>query len=197
MQILEAAHAAERKSLGRHVQKGALAVAGERDLARIGLQVFDEFRGVLERRGRVHDQRQIVGRNQGDRREVLQRVVRHVFHGVRNDRHVAALSAGDGVAVRRRLRGHREADRAARAGPVVDDQLLAEALAHLLAEQAGQGIAGVAGQLGDDEAYRPGGIILRQRRIRQAGTCDEQPNKPCDMRHGFPPDDRPGQAAGI
>ena len=171
MQIFEAHLRAEE--FGRHVQESALAVGAESHLARVGLQVFDEFADVFERRGRVHDQRQIVGRDQRDRREVLQRVVGHIFHGVRNDRHVAALPAGEGVAIRRRLRGQRQADRAAGAGPVVDDELLAEALAHLLAQQAGKRVAGIAGQLGNDDAYRPGGIILRQRRARRA-SADKQ-----------------------
>ena len=54
--------------------------------------------------------------------------------GVRNDRHVAALPAGDGVAVRLRLRGQREADGATRTAAIFAGEPLAE--------QADEGVVG-------------------------------------------------------
>jgi hypothetical protein len=62
-----------------------------------------------------------------------------------------------GVAVRRRARDPRGADRAARPGHVLDHDLLAERLAHVLAENARQHVGRPAGRERHDHGDGPGG----------------------------------------
>ena len=65
------------------------------------------------------------------------------------------------VAVRRRSRDRLGADIAAGARPVLDDELLAQALRQRLRHQARDDVGGVAGRKADDHVHRPGRIGLR------------------------------------
>jgi hypothetical protein len=60
----------------------------------------------------------------------------------------------------------------------------------MMAQQAGKGVAGIAGRLGNDDANRPGGVFLRQRSACHASACDEQRHNPNDVFHGLLPDGR-------
>jgi hypothetical protein len=67
-------------------------------------------------------------------------------------------SEQQGVAVRRRMRDEGGGDIAARTGPVLDDEGLAECLPHLLPDDARRDVGGRAGGKPDDHADRPAGV---------------------------------------
>src|SRR4029079_5757228 len=98
-----------------------------------------------------------------DRGEVLARVIANVGIEVRPDRQSAGVAEPDGVAVGIGLRERAGADSAAGAGAVVDDDLLAERLAELVADGADDDGGAAAGREGNDERDRPGRIVLRRR----------------------------------
>jgi hypothetical protein len=80
---------------------------------------------------------------------------------MRQHNHVAALHAGDGVAVRRRFGNVVQAEHPARARPVLHDDLLAEALGHLRRDEARHDVGGVPRRERDDDADRLARIGLR------------------------------------
>ena len=67
----------------------------------------------------------------------------------------------DGVAVRRRFHRLLHRDDAAGAAPVVGDHLLAEPIAKLGGNEAGDDVDAAARSKRNDEPYRPGRIVLR------------------------------------
>ena len=84
------------------------------------------------------------------------------------------------VAVGRRVRDELGADVAGGAGPIVRDDLLAEALAELLRDDAADGVRRAARRLRNDEADRAArGYAVRRRRCERAVTCGdgEQPTR--------------------
>ena len=93
----EARHRAQM--LEGEVREAALAIGRHRELAWIRLCVAHHLADGLERRIWVCHDREVVEGRHRDRREVLERVVGDVLAGVRQHHHVAALHAGDGVAV--------------------------------------------------------------------------------------------------
>src|SRR5437016_1863113 len=153
--------AAERAQvLEREVRKPAFAVRRHGQPAWIRPGVGDHLADRLERRSRVGDDAQIVGRRHRDGDEVLQRVVRNVPAGVRQHDHVAALPGGERVAVGRGFRDQVEAEHAARPRPVLHHDLLAEPLAHLRTDQPRHDVGGVAGRERNDDFDGFGGIGL-------------------------------------
>jgi len=92
---------------------------------------------------------------------------------VRQHHHVAALHAGDGVAVGGRSRDVVEAKHAARARPVLDDHLLPEALAHLRRDEARHDVGGIPWRKGNDDAHRLGRVALRVRKRREQQEGDD------------------------
>jgi hypothetical protein len=75
---------------------------------------------------------------------------------------------GERVAVGRRLDAEFVADRAARAGAVLDEDLLPERFRELPAHQPRDKIRAAPGRGRDDDADRPGGIRLRGGRASDA-----------------------------
>ena len=153
----------------------AHAGGAARNLVGVGFQVGDQFLEVL---GRDlvggHDQKR-VGRQQGDRREVvLQVVVQVLVDGAVH--HIGAeVTDADRVAVRRGAGELAHRDGSRRAGNVVDDELLPEFAAHAFAHDAGHDVGRAAGREGHDEADRLVGIGLGVRRpgrrYGQQGKC--------------------------
>ena len=89
--------------------------------------------------------------NDGDRREILDRVIGQVGVGHRGDREIVGHHQ-QRVTVRRGLRDLSRADRAARAGDVFDDERLPETLTELLRKQARDQVGRTAGRIGHDDA---------------------------------------------
>src|SRR6516162_3342072 len=84
------------------------------------------------------------------------------------------------IAVGGRLDRCFDGEVAASAGPVLNDELLAEALRQPLADQAGIQVGHAAGREADDDAHRPRwiGLCLRDTRYRrQRGSARRQMQK--------------------
>jgi len=113
---------------------------------------------------RKHDQRKRHAGHQPNRRKILhgivsQLLVERLVDGERGrGRHQQRVAVGIGL-------GHqlRANDRVG-ARPVIDEDLLAEILAHLVGNDAGEEIGGPAGREWNDEADLPRRIGLRRRR---------------------------------
>ena len=118
----------------------------------------------LRRHRRMHQHDQRAGRDQADRREILARVVADIGIERRIDRERAGAAEHERVAVGRGLRDRARRDRAAGAAAVLDHDLLAERLAHLLGDDARHHVVAAAGRVGHDQRDRPVGIVLRRGR---------------------------------
>ena len=118
-----------------------------------------------------------IGAAQADRLEVLLAVVGQRLVERDVDRQRAHVGEQQRVAVGRRLRGLVDADRAAGAADILDDELLAERLAHRWHEHAGQRVGRTAGRERHDHGDGLGGIGLRHARQapRQRGRRLQRP----------------------
>ncbi len=156
---LDAAHHLEQH--GAEMDAAADAGGGVVELARILLGERDQLRDAACRQIRVdqHDQR--AGADQADRREVLARIVADVLVERRVDRQRAGPADDQGVAVGRGLGDRPRRGRAAGAGAVLDHDLLAERLAHLLGRDAREQIVAAAGRVRHDQGDRTVGVVLR------------------------------------
>ena len=88
------------------------------------------------------------------------------------DREVAGVGDEQRLAVGRRLLHDLRGDDAARAGPVVDDHRVAEALRELVGHRARHDVGRAAGAVGNDEAQR----FLRER-ITPEGKAENDDRK--------------------
>ncbi len=123
-----------------------------------------------------HDD-QLAGADQPDRREILARVVADVAVERRIDRERAGAAEHQRVAVGRGLRHRARGDRAAGAGAVLDDDVLAERLAHLLGDDARHHVVAAAGGVRHHQRDRPGRIILRRCRGRDGERTASESSK--------------------
>src|SRR5213079_1507345 len=158
-------HAGHRLVHRRGELRGAaVAVGGVVQDTGMGARVGGELGDVLRRYLWIHHQHRRRRGDQGDRREVLQRVVAELLVQVRI--HHVAADAGEEkrVAVGRRLRRELRADRAAGAGPVVDDDRLAKLRADLLRDRARHGVVAAAGREGDDQVDRLRRVLSERER---------------------------------
>ena len=137
---------------GRRVVQLAGLALRERD------QFGDRFR--LDVRIDQHDQR--AGGDQADRREILARVVADIGVERRIDRERAGAAEAERVAVGRGFRDLARRDRAARPALVLDHDLLAERLAHLLGDDARHHVVAAAGRIRHHQRDRARGIVLRR-----------------------------------
>ena len=151
------------------MQHRAVAAGGERVLAGIGPgkrhEVCDRFR---RKRG-VHAEHDRPARDHGDRREVLEGLIRHLGAG-RGADHQLVVRHEDGVAVGRRLGDEFGGERTATAAAVFRHERLARALREALGEHAAEHIGAAAGRRRDHKPHGPIGIRLRMR----PGKSDEQ-----------------------
>ena len=128
-----------------------------------------------------------------DRPEVFQHVIGHRLEQRLADRGAVA-GQRQRVAVRRGGGAGLGGDDAAGAGPVVDHELLAEALLQLLGHQARGDVGDAARPVGHDDADRTVGIPgLRLRRNGRGHRQEKQPSadsrerSQLRFRHGFHP----------
>ena len=127
-----------------------------------------------------HDQ-EARGRDLGDRVERGARVVaQRLVHHRRDD--LAGGHDADRVAVLGRVGDQFVADRASRAGLVLDHDRLAELLLHALPDDAADDVGAAARPERDDQADRLGRIVLR--RCRRGEARGKEPGG-CDRRHSF------------
>jgi hypothetical protein len=94
----------------------------------------------------MHDERERPRGNPRDRREIAQRVERRLGVEDRNDDDRAESAEQQGVTVGRCLRHEVDADHAARADAVLDEDLLAEQRRERLAQEAGEKVLAAAGR---------------------------------------------------
>jgi hypothetical protein len=153
---------ADLEQLARKMRNRARPCRSEGQAAGLRLGERDQFvhRGDAERRMRHQQVRQLV--EQADRREVLHRIERQVAIQRRPHAMRADGAEKQRVPVGRRLGRGLGANAPAGAGTVIDQHLLAEALADELADAACQHIGRAAGGEGDDQPQRLGGIRLRE-----------------------------------
>jgi hypothetical protein len=114
-----------------------VAARAERELARIRLRITDQLGDRIGRHRRIQHQHVRRNRDQGDRREVLDRVVRHLAVQADVDRVRRQCALEDRVAVGRAFRDQVGADVAAGARSVVDDHRLSPGDRELLSDRAG------------------------------------------------------------
>ncbi len=148
----------------RQVRRGAQGAERAGDLARIRLDVSDQFPGGLRRHARVHDNRQRSRRRQRNCPE-FPRIRCLPVEGRCDDEASGVIE--DGGAIRRRLHDFAGRDVAAGARLVLDDDGLAERFAHVLRQQAGNDVRWPPGREADDEPHGPGAESLREQGLRQ------------------------------
>ena len=149
-------------------------------------QVLDRFRGQR----RVHVDEQRLHRDLRDRRKILDRIVRQlrIKSGIHD---VAAVGHQQRMAVGRRARDDFGADEPARAGAVLDDELLSHAARELLCEQAPERVDAPTGAARHDDTHRLGGIGLcedmgrTERAQEQPEDCSSAARE--EALHVFPP----------
>jgi hypothetical protein len=121
-------------------------------------------------------------RDQSDWREVLDDVVAGIGRHAR-----ARRCHQDGVAVGRSFRRRADADYGTCAGPVLDNDLLAERRRELGGDDPADGIDAATGRERDDQRDRTGGIVLghRGRAIGERNERDtEQSGSVIQSKHG-------------
>ena len=160
------------EQLPREVRGRAVPGRGEVDLARPGLGERDQLLDGRCPKRRVNDEHVGRRRRERHRREVPDRIEGHLAEEARVDRERSRRAHQQRVAVGGALRDDVGADVAARAGPIVDQHLLREALGELLRDRARDDVGAAARRESDDEANRLGGVGLRRGRVRR--RCRER-----------------------
>ncbi len=164
---------------------GAGRAAG--DLARLGLGGGNELLEVVDAQFAVHHQQFLHARHEGERRDVLFRIVGHARHQMLHDdggrgghhAHDGRVTAGLGDEV--------DSGDARRAALVLGHHRLAEPSGHRLREIAAKYVRGAAGGKGDDERQGPAG----KGRLRARAPDDERSSSETrngaatGKRHGF------------
>jgi hypothetical protein len=146
-----------------------LAAVPNRGIGERRLRFSRKFHKLLQRsygNGWIDREHHLRVDQRGDRRQVLQRVERHLRVEVRADDDLRVGAQEQGVAVGRRARSGFHRHVAVGAGAVVDHDRLAERLAQLRREDARERVGRPAGRVGDqqpDRARRVVGCVLRLR----------------------------------
>ena len=160
------------------------------DLAGIGLGIADELRNRLGRQHGIdrHDERHAL--DAGDRRDIAHENKIEVVVERRVDRRRRA-DEEKRVTVGGRMGDRIGADVGAGARPVLDNELLAEALRQPLADQTRDDVEGAAGRNADDDPYRPcrPGCARAMREIagERRSTRHHMHKSAARKFHGFPP----------
>src|SRR6266404_409506 len=172
---------------------GAKQLAGEmRHAARAGRPVVDgaglrfgkgdQLAHIGDRDRGGGDQQLRHPGDEGDRREILERIIENLLLQGGADRQRAGARDRDGVTIRLGLSHIIGPERTARAGTIVDDDQLPEQLLHLLAKDASDDVVRPARREGYNEPYRLSWIILGVRRQRRGAESDETENL-CQIPH--------------
>ena len=130
-------------------------------LVGIGFGVGDEFLEVLDRQILARDQRDRRLGKEGDRREILRRVIKRLLVERLVLRMRADARQDHGVAVGRGIGDALAAIHAAGAADILDHNLLAEDLAHARREYAADRVLRAARSERNDHGDRPGRKVLR------------------------------------
>ena len=131
--------------------------AGRTVIERTGFRSGErnELGQIARRQAGIDDQHVGLAAEHGHGREVLDWIVRQVGVQTRRNRMRARGGEADGVAVRRCLRDRIGADIAARAGAVLDDDLLAEPLPKFLRDDPRNDVRAGARREGHHQTDRP------------------------------------------
>ncbi|MNL05444.1 hypothetical protein D3C87_1260420 [compost metagenome] len=135
----------------------------------------DQLGQVLRRQGRVDGEDQRALADQGDRLEILDGVVVQVRVQAGRDGQRRYVAKQQGVSVGLRASHRGGAYRAARAGLVLDDDLLAQRVVQLLRQRARQRVGRAAGREGHHDA--DGLVRIRLGVRRSAQTHGQQPRQ--------------------
>ena len=120
----------------------------------------DQLLDVVHRQARIDRDDVRRGDQHGNRREGFQRIVgQRVEPGIDRGRQ---RHDQERVAVLRRVGDDLGANHAAGAAAIVDDDLLAEPLAEMLRDDAGDDVVDAAGRKRHDQPHRPVRVILRR-----------------------------------
>ena len=126
----------------------------------------------------------------GDRRRVAQKIEIEMLI----ERGIDGVCTGDQkqrVAVGRRLHRRLGRDVGAGAGPIIDDELLAEPLRQPFRRQPRHGVGGTAGRKAAQDVHRTRRIGVRARQARQNGqsgcACGKAQKIPAAKSHGYTP----------
>ena len=166
---LDAGHRLEQH--GGQMRRRADAGRSVVDLLRVRLEVRDKLLEVVRGHRRVHGQHARAGGGARDRDQVLDRVVGQRLVQADVAGHRAAAHEAQCVAVILCARNCRRADGAARAGLVVHHDLLAQALAHLLRDDAARHVVVAAGGERHDQLHGLAGITLGDGRHGEGREC--------------------------
>ena len=152
------------------------------DLAWARLHIGNEIlQGVYRKRG-DDDQHPGLAADQRNRREVFDRIERELrIQGGADG--VGLRRKQQGIAVGRRLGDHLTADGRARAGLVLDDHALTEALRQLLGDEAHRPVDRASRRERNDDAYRPVRVALR---VCRRGSNDDGSHENEDKRRLAP-----------
>ena len=154
--------AGDFQKLAGEVMQRADAAGAVVELAGPGFRERDVFLEIRDRQILVHQHHQRQAADDGDVAEVLARIVWLVRHQRRVDRLRSDRGGEPGVAVGRRLRDRVRADDAAAAGPVLDQERLAELLLKFVGDGAGQDVGRARRRRAGNEADR----MVRPVRLR-------------------------------
>ncbi len=168
------------------MRQAAGAGGSEIEFAGLRLGQRHQLAHVLGRHVARHDEHFRHRDHQGDRREILQRLVRHLLHAL-VDRERAQIDDADGVAVGRGLGDGIGAERAARAAAIVDHDRLLGQLRHALADDAGDDVVGPAGRERHDQLDGFRREILRRGERRQQRERQHR-QQPANHFHASPPE---------
>ena len=137
----------------------AVAGRGIGELARLRLRERDQILDCFRRHRVVHDQHEGRRDDERHRRKIAHGVERQLRKQGRIHYEWKRMQERR-VAVGRRPRGKLGADVAVRPGAVIDEHALAREFRHLRSDETRHDVEAAAGRVGDDHAYRLGGIAL-------------------------------------
>src|SRR5262249_41363683 len=144
------------------MRRRADATRSKVDLARIGFCIGDKLGNVVGRHRRMHHH--YIGQpNQSSHRSAVANEIERKLLVERRVDGVVRTDEGDRVAIGYRAEHRLHADIAARAGPVLDDELLPQMIRQILADNARDDVVGAARRKRDDPVYRPRRISFRPR----------------------------------
>ena len=152
MHDVDAGHRLEQ--FGRQMRRAAEARRAVEELTGLRFGERDEFRHRFRRNIRIDRHQVRHPCDDGDRLDVLDRIVGHVLLNILVDRVGARRADDEGVAVRIGLGDEIGGDVAACARLVLDDELLAVFFRELLRHEAAENVGGAAGGERHDEFHR-------------------------------------------
>jgi hypothetical protein len=156
--VLERRPRPQPEQFAGEVARCAVPGRGVGDLVALPARPVEEFAQRPGRHLRIHDEKVRRIRDEGDLREIPNRIVGQPRHQGRQHRMGRDRAHEQGVAVRRRPGDRFAADGAARPGAILHHDRLPEGSGHVGRDEAGHGVGAGAGAVGHDEADGPGRV---------------------------------------